>query len=133
MIVDTSAVVAVIKREPGWEAIDRSLASASGPRMSAGTYLELGIVVDQAGDPALSRQLDALLRDWGVAIEPVTAGHARIAREAYRDFGRGSSHRARLNFGDCFAYALASETGEALLFVGDDFAATDLPPALNRG
>ena len=82
MIVDTSAVVAVIKREPGWEAIDRSLASAAGPRMSAGTYLELGIVVDQAGDPALSRQLDALLRDWGVALEPVTAGHAKTATSA---------------------------------------------------
>lgn len=130
MIVDTSAVVAVIKREAGWETIDRILADATSPRMSAGTQLELGIVVDQARDPELSRLVDALLADWGVAIEPVTAEHARIAREAYRDYGRGSGHRARLNYGDCFAYALASQTGESLLYVGDDFAATDLSPAL---
>lgn len=130
MIVDTSAVVAVIKREAGWETIDRALADAPAPRMSAGTRLELGIVVDQARDPELSRLVDALLRDWGVAIEPVTAEHARIAREAYRDYGRGSGHRARLNYGDCFAYALASEAGEPLLYVGEDFAATDLSSAL---
>lgn len=130
MIVDTSAVVAVIKREAGWEAIDRALSDATTPRMSAGTQLELGIVVDQARDPELSRLVDALLRDWSVEIEPVTAEHARIAREAYRDYGRGSGHRARLNYGDCFAYALASQSGEPLLYVGDDFAATDLTPVL---
>ena len=130
MIVDTSAVVAVLKREPGWEAIDRALAAEATPRMSAGTYLELGLVIDQGRRPELSRLLDTLLRDWNVLIEPVTAEHARIGREAYRDYGRGSGHRARLNFGDCFAYALASESGEALLFVGDDFAATDVASAL---
>lgn len=130
MIVDTSAVVAILKREPGWEAVERTLADASTARMSAGTSLELGLVVDQARSAELSRLLDTLLRDWDVVVEPVTAEHARVAREAYRDYGRGSGHRARLNFGDCFAYALASLTGEPLLFVGDDFAATDLTPAL---
>lgn len=129
MIVDTSAVVAVIKAEPGWDEIDRLLEEADRPRMSAGTYLELGIVVDRVGDPALARQLDQLLDAWGVVIEPVTAELARLARAAYRDFGRGSGHSARLNFGDCFAYALASQTGQPLLFVGDDFGATDLKPA----
>lgn len=129
MIVDTSAVVAVIKAEPGWEEIDRKLAETDSPRMSAGTYQELTIVVDRQGDPALGRQLDRLLEVWGVVIESVTAELARLARAAYRDFGRGSGHPARLNFGDCFAYALASQTGEPLLFVGDDFSATDLTRA----
>ncbi|SIS03683.1 type II toxin-antitoxin system VapC family toxin [Williamsia sterculiae] len=129
MIVDTSAVVAVIKAEPGWEALDNTLAHSDAPRMSAGTYQELTIVVDQARDPALSRQLDQLLDSWGVVIEPVTADLARVARNAYRDFGRGSGHSARLNFGDCFAYALASQSGEPLLFVGADFSETDLTPA----
>lgn len=126
MIVDTSAVVAVIKGEHGWEEIERTLVEADAARMSAGTYQELAIVVDRAGDPALSRQLDQLLALWGVVVEPVTADLARVARDAYRDFGRGSGHRARLNFGDCFAYALASRRGEPLLFVGDDFSATDV-------
>lgn len=126
MIVDTSAVVAVIKGEHGWEEIERTLVEADAPRMSAGTYQELAIVVDRVGDPALSRQLDQLLASWGVVVEPVTAELARVARDAYRDFGRGSGHRARLNVGDCFAYALASQRGEPLLFVGDDFSATDV-------
>lgn len=129
MIVDTSAVVAVLKAEAGWEAIDATLAETEAPRMSAGTYQELGIVVDRVGDPALARQLDRLLDAWGVVIEPVTADLARLGRAAHRDFGRGSGHPARLNFGDCFAYALASHTGEPLLFVGDDFSETDLTPA----
>ena len=64
------------------------------------------------------------------AIEPVTEDQARIAREAYRDFGKGSGHPAKLNFGDCFAYALAKAMGEALLFKGDDFPCTDIPSAL---
>lgn len=126
MIVDTSAVVAVLQREQGWQQIDAALAAATRPRMSAGSYLELGIVVDRVGDVALSRQLDRLLDSWGVEVEPVTAEQARVGRAAYRDFGRGSGHAARLNFGDCFAYALASVMGEPLLFVGEDFAATDL-------
>jgi len=133
VIVDTSAVVAVLKQEPGWEDIDRALSDEPAPRMSAGTLLELGLVVDQAGRPELSRLLDALLRDWNVRVEPVTAEHARLGRAAYRDYGRGSGHTARLNFGDCFAYALGSQSDDALLFVGDDFAATDVVPALGEG
>ncbi len=129
MIVDTSAVIAVLRRESGWEEIDRLLTDAASPRMSAGSYLELGIVVDRGADPALSRNLDRLLAAWGVTIEPVSVEHTRLARAAHRDYGGGSGHRARLNFGDCFAYALASQTGEPLLFVGDDFAQTDLPAA----
>lgn len=129
MIVDTSAVVAVLQAESGWEALDSRLAEDDSPRMSAGTYQELAIVVDRLADPALGRQLDRLLEAWGVVIEPVTAELARLARAAYRDFGRGSGRRAQLNVGDCFAYALASRSGEPLLFVGDDFSATDLSSA----
>jgi ribonuclease VapC len=74
--------------------------------------------------------MDDLLRDAGIAIEPVTEAQARIAREVYRDYGRGSGHPAQLNFGDCFAYALARDFREPLLYKGADFASTDIPSAL---
>ena len=99
--------------------------------MSAGNYVETAAVVDRNNDPVLSRRLDDLLDAAGVVIEPLTAEHGKIARQAYRDFGRGSGHSARLNLGDCFAYALARATGEPLLFQGDDFAQTDLGSALD--
>jgi ribonuclease VapC len=89
--------------------------------VSAANYLEAAIVIDGSRDPIASRRFDDLLREGGIAIEPVTEEQAKVAREAYRDFGRGSGHAARLNFGDCFAYALAKTTGEPLLFKGDDF------------
>jgi ribonuclease VapC len=97
--------------------------------VSAATYVELGAVVDQARDAVASRRVDELLDVAGATIEVVTADRARIAREAYRDFGKGSGHPARLNLGDCFAYALAKSTGAALLFNGADFAATDIRAA----
>ena len=96
-------------------------------------FPEAAIVIDAGRSPVASRRLDDLLREAGITIEPVTEAQARIARQAYRDFGRGSGHPARLNFGDCFAYALARETGETLLFKGDDFTHTDVSPALERG
>jgi ribonuclease VapC len=83
-------------------------------------------VIDGARDPIASRRFDDLVNEAQLVIEV----QARIAREAYRDFGRGSGHPARLNFGDCFAYALARVTGDALLFKGDDFGHTDIAPAL---
>jgi ribonuclease VapC len=132
VIVDSSAVVAVLRQEPEADEFE-ALLSRHGPhRMSAATYLEAGIVIDGLGDPVVSRQLDALLEAASVRIEPVTARQARLARQAYRDFGRGSGHSARLNFGDCFAYALATDTGEPLLFTGDDFVHTDVTPAAPR-
>jgi ribonuclease VapC len=91
--------------------------------------VELGAVIDQARDAVASRRVDELLEVAGAVIEPLTADQARIAREAFRDFGRGSGHAAGLNLGDCFAYALAKATGEALLFKGADFSATDIRPA----
>jgi ribonuclease VapC len=98
--------------------------------VSAANFLEAAIVVDVKRRPIASRRLDDLLDELDVVIEPVTEEQARIARTAYRDYGRGSGHPAQLNFGDCFAYALARATGEPLLFKGNDFAHTDITPAL---
>ena len=100
------------------------------PIMSAGSYLECAIVVDRHRNPALGREFDRLLAAVGVSISPVTAEQARIARVAYRDYGRGSGHPARLNFGDCFAYALAVDRDEPLLYKGNDFSHTDVRNAL---
>ncbi len=99
-------------------------------RISAANYLETAVVIDASRDPVASRRFDELVDTAELQVEPVTHHHARIARDAYRDFGKGSGHKAGLNFGDCFAYALAKSTGEALLFKGDDFAHTDVRPAL---
>ena len=129
MIVDTSALLAILRNEPDAPRFAAAIAAASARRMSAATYLEAAIVVDGSRDPVLSRRFDALIATAAIEIEPVTVSHAHVARAAYRDFGRGSAHPARLNFGDCFAYALAKATGEPLLFKGDDFAATDIVPA----
>ena len=126
MIIDTSAVIAVITGEPDREPLLALLTSADQLRMSAATYLETGVVIDARRDPFSSRRLDTLLAELGVEISDVTAEQARIARAAYRDFGKGSGHPARLNFGDCFSYALAQVTDEPLLFVGNDFAHTDV-------
>lgn len=121
MIVDTSAIVAMLQLEPEATAMLRLLSTSSDKAMSAANYLECGIVIDGAKDRKASANLDALIRDLRIAVEPVTVEHARIARQAYRDFGKGSGHPARLNYGDCFAYALATERGEPLLYKGDDF------------
>jgi ribonuclease VapC len=98
--------------------------------MSVGSYLETAIVADSAGSPALSRHLDDLIQEAKLNLEPVTLEQVQLARQAYRDYGRGSGHPARLNFGDCFAYALARTSREPLLFKGDDFNHTDILAAL---
>ncbi len=127
MILDSSALMAVILDEP--EGPGLLAAMLSQPcRISAGTLIEVGIVVDQRSD-RLGQQLDRLLAALGVTIEPVTPRHAELARLAYRRYGRGTGSPARLNFGDCLSYALAVETGEGLLFKGDDFPHTDVPRA----
>ena len=127
MIIETSALVAIANEEPGYlDLLDVFERSASRLRMSAASYVETGIVLDRRGDPVLSRRLDELLDTYSVEIVPVTETQARIARNAYDDFGRGSGHPARLNFGDVFAYSLAAETGEPLLYKGDDFSRTDI-------
>lgn len=129
MIVDTSAIIAILRSEPEAAACARAIEAASQRRISAANFLEAAIVIDGSRDPIASRRLDDLVSEAKLAIEPVTTAQARIAREAYRDFGRDSGHPAALNFGDCFAYALARSTGEPLLFKGNDFSHTDIVPA----
>jgi ribonuclease VapC len=129
MIIDTSALIAILRDEPEARHFAETIASATVRRISASTYVEVGAVIDGARDPVASRLVDALLDAAHIVIEPVTEAQARIARDAYRDFGKGSGHAAGLNFGDCFAYALAKATGEPLLFKGDDFTRTDIQAA----
>jgi ribonuclease VapC len=129
MIVDSSALLAILRDEPEAAACARAIEDATTRRISAANFLESAIVIDGSRDPVASRRFDDLVRVAELSIEPVTAEQARIAREAYRDFGKGSGHPAQLDFGDCFAYALAKVTGEALLFKGRDFACTDVSRA----
>jgi len=127
VIVDTSALVAIVKLDSDGRRYEAALEASPVNRISAATYLEVSVVIDGARDPLLSRRLDEILAEGQFIIEPVTEGQARIAREAYRDFGKGSGHPAGLNFGDCFAYALARDLAEPLLFKGDDLRHTDIP------
>jgi ribonuclease VapC len=130
VIVDTSALIAILREEPDAEVFRTALAESADTRLSAANYLETAIVVDANRDPVLSGRLDDLIREATLIVEPVTEQHARIARHAYRDFGKGSGHPAGLNFGDCFAYALARVTNDELLFKGGDFGHTDVRSAL---
>ena len=130
MIIDTSALIAILRDEPEADRIAEAIASAIAPAISAATYLETAAVIDSQKDPVASRQFDLLLETAGIVIEPVTAAQAKIAREAYRDFGKGSGHPAQLNFGDCFSYALAADKRKALLFKGHDFSRTDVKSAI---
>ena len=129
MIVDSSALIAILKREAQWAVLSETLDAAGISRISAANYLEASIVVDGWRNPILSREFDELIQRFNIQIEPVTFEQAKIARQAYRDFGRGSGHRAGLNFGDCFSYALAREKQEPMLWKGDDFGHTDIRSA----
>jgi ribonuclease VapC len=130
MIIDTSALIAILRNEPEAEACAKAIAGATIRRVSAVSYVEAGIVIDGGRSPVASRRFDDFFEEAQLSIEPVTKDQARIARDAFRDFGKGSRHRAGLNFGDCFAYALAKTAREPLLFKGDDFNHTDVPPAI---
>ena len=128
MIVDTSAIAAILGAESDARLFAEAMAESLDLRVSSATYFEAAIVLDSRRDVALSRSLDDFIRNTRIVVEPVTAGQAHIAREAYRDFGKGR-HRAGLNFGDCFAHALAKDKGEPLLFKGDGFRKTDVEVA----
>jgi ribonuclease VapC len=128
MIVDSSAIIAILRNEADASELADALERAPICRISAVTFVESAIVADCNRDPLLSRRFDTFLRDVTMQIETVSATQTEIARQAYRDFGKGR-HKAGLNFGDCFAYALAKELDEPLLFKGDDFAHTDVKTA----
>jgi len=128
MIVDTSAIIAILHAEPEAAEFAGAIKSAIIRRISAVSYVEAAVVIDSARDAIASRRFDDLLRASHIQIEPVTPQQAEIARQAYRDFGKGR-HKARLNLGDCFAYALAKEMDEPLLYKGRDFVHTDIEAA----
>jgi ribonuclease VapC len=125
MIVDSSTIIAILRNEPDAAAMAEALQEAPIRRISAVTYVEAAVVADNDRNPLLSRRFDGLVRDAQMLVEPVTARQAELARQAYRDFGKGR-HKAGLNLGDCFAYALAKEMDEPLLFKGNDFRHTDV-------
>ena len=128
MIVDSSAILAVLLDEPDAERFDRAIATAPVRNMSIVNVFEASIVLESRSGEAAGRNLDLFLESAGIEQIPVTAEHVAEARVAWRRFGKGN-HPAALNFGDCFAYALASVIGEPLLFKGDDFALTDIEAA----
>ena len=128
MVIDTSALIAILQAEPEADALAEAVLAAPLRRLSAATLVEAGIVMEGRFKIDGSKRLDRLLLQLDVEVLPLTAAHADLARDAFRRFGKGQ-HPARLNFGDCFSYALARALGEPLLFVGDDFGQTDVAVA----
>jgi ribonuclease VapC len=129
MILDTSALAAIFFGEPELELYVQVIHDAERCRISAANFVELSMVVEGQIGPEAGRQCDLFFRRAEIVIEPVTVEQAHLARQAFLDFGKGR-HPAKLNFGDCFAYALAKATGEPLLFKGNDFGKTDVRPAI---
>jgi ribonuclease VapC len=125
MIIDTSAILAILFNEDDAQVYAEAISRADSCRVSAATFVEAAIVVESQTKNNGSRQLDAFIRRAAITIEPVTEDQAHIARQAFTDFGKGR-HPAGLNYGDCFSYALSKATREPLLFKGKDFAKTDL-------
>ncbi|MBM7517240.1 type II toxin-antitoxin system VapC family toxin [Nocardioides nitrophenolicus] len=128
MIIDSSALIAILRDEPEREQFAELLLSEPS-KISAANWFEAAMVADSSRVRAGDR-LDRLIDVTGLTIEPVTEAHARAARIAFRRYGRGSGSRARLNFGDCFAYALSATSGEPLLYKGEDFTHTDILSAV---
>ncbi len=131
MIIDSSAILAVLFDEPDAAIYASAIASASSCRISAASYVETSVVVESQSPAAGGRQFDTFMRRAGITIEPVTEEQALLARQAYADYGKGR-HPAGLNFGDCFSYALAKAFREPLLFKGNDFSRTDVEAALHE-
>jgi ribonuclease VapC len=132
MVVDSSAVVAILRQEPDAERFALALARAPDRWMSAVSLVEAALVIEGRFGERGGRELDALLARSRIEFVAFDDRQAMLARDAFRRFGRGR-HPAGLNFGDCLAYALAKHLGEPLLFKGDDFARTDIIPALEGG
>ncbi len=129
MIVDTSAVMAILLSEEEADRFAATITRSAHPRWSAASAVELQAVLTRRFRNLLDAEADAVIAALRLEVVPVTVEQSNIASEAYRRFGIGSHHPARLNFGDCFAYALSKASGEPLLFKGDDFAATDIVAA----
>lgn len=129
MVIDSSAVIAILFNEP--EAADflSRMALANVCRLSAASLVEIGIVLRRDAVAPRRQAFEEMLQLFSVQIEPVTEAQARLALEAYDRFGKGTGHPAGLNYGDCFSYALARQMGEPLLFKGHDFSRTDLEAA----
>jgi len=125
MVIDTSAVLAILLAEDDASRYARVIEEQPSCRISAANYLEAALVIDNRGDAQASREFELFFRRSGIVIEPVTREQAEVARQAYRDYGKGR-HPAGLNFGDCLAYALAKTLDEPLLFKGEDFDQTDI-------
>lgn len=128
MIVDTSALVAILYGEPEADRFTQLIHDAEIVRISVANHVEFSMVIESQLGPDAARQTEAFFRRADIIVEPVTIDQGHLARQAFLDFGKGR-HKARLNFGDCFAYALAKATGETLLFKGDDFSQTDIVSA----
>jgi ribonuclease VapC len=128
MILDTSALLAILLREPDAARFASAIEAASVVRMSAANYVEAAIYVDRNGDEVRRAMLDTFLAEFSIHIEALTAAQALLARQAFVLFGKGR-HKAGLNFGDCFSYALARAYREPLLFKGGDFGHTDMEAA----
>jgi ribonuclease VapC len=128
VIIDTSAMVAILYREPEATAFTRLIHYAEICRISVASYIELSMVIERQLGAEGMRQADAFVRRAGIVIEPVAVDHGDLARQAFLDFGKGR-HKAELNFGDCFSYALAKAKDEPLLFKGNDFSLTDIRAA----
>jgi ribonuclease VapC len=126
MIIDTSAIIAILRNESEAPSYPRAIADTPIRRASAVNFVESAVVIDARRDPIATRRFDNFIREAQISIEAVTGVQAQIARDAYRDFGKGSGHPAKLNFGDCFASALAKKSGEPLLFQSSDFAHMDI-------
>jgi ribonuclease VapC len=131
VIVDSSALIAILAGEPDAEELNDVLSGAVRPALSVANYLEAAIVLDRHPARRAGEKLDRYLVAGQVELADVTESQARIARAAYRNFGRGTGHPAGLNFGDCFAYALAIDRDEPLLYNGNDFTHTDVRSALS--
>lgn len=125
MVIDTSALLAILQDEPERRTFNEALEVAAARVMSAASFVEVSIVIESRFGAAGLRELDLLLEQAGIEIAPVDARQAHVARRAFSRFGKGR-HEAGLNFGDCFAYALATVRGEPLLYKGNDFPKTDV-------
>ena len=131
MIIDTSAIMSILLEEPDAPVFARAMATGGMLRISAGTLIELTAVIVRRAPHLKDIEPERAMATFRIEIVPVSAIQTSIAQTAYRTYGRGTGHAAGLNFGDCFAYTLSKQTGEPLLFKGNDFTHTDIIAAIS--